>query len=200
MENSSDLIRRKEMIIETKEFTLRPWEENDAKRLAFIANNRKISCYLRDGFPHPYTIDDAKGFIYLARQPEVDFAGVAIEIEGVLAGSIGAYPKEDVHRKNMEVGYFLGEDYWGRGIMSDIIRCMLQYLFENFDIVRVYAEPFASNMPSRRVLEKAGFRLEGVLKNSIIKDDVVQDSCIYAILKDEFEEKYSNPCPTRSKA
>ena len=177
------------MIIETDEFTLRPWKDDDAKRLATIANNKKISDYLRDGFPYPYSIDDAKGFIYLSRQLEVNFVGLAIEIEGVLAGSIGAYFQEDVHRKNMEIGYFLAEEYWGKGIMANVIRCMAKYLFGNFDIVRIYAEPFASNTASRRVLEKAGFRLEGVLKNSIIKNDIVQDSCIYAILREELKDK-----------
>ncbi|MDW7731537.1 MAG: GNAT family protein [Methanolobus sp.] len=177
------------MIIETDEFTLRPWKDNDAERLATLANNKKISDYLRDGFPYPYSIDDAKGFIYLSRQHEVNFVGFAIEIGGKVAGSIAAYFKDDVHRKNTEIGYFLGEEYWGKGIMASVLRCMAQYLFKNYDIIRIYAEPFARNVASRRVLEKAGFRLEGVLKNSIIKNDVVQDSCIYAILEEELKDK-----------
>ncbi|WP_406655512.1 GNAT family protein [Methanolobus sp. ZRKC2] len=182
-------MEKRKMVIETDEFTLRPWKDSDAERLAAIADNKKISDYLRDGFPHPYSVDDAKEFIFLARQTEVNFVTFAIEIDGVIAGSIGAYFKEDVHRKNMEIGYFLGEEYWGRGIMANMVRCMTQYIFQNFDIIRVYAEPFASNIASRRVLEKAGFRLEAVLKNSIIKNNVVQDSCIYAILKEELKEE-----------
>lgn len=182
-------MKRRKMIIETDEFTLRPWKDNDAQRLAALADNSKISDYLRDGFPCPYSIDDAKGFIYLSRQYEVNFVGFAIEIEGKVAGSIAVYFKDDVHRKNTEIGYFLGEEYWGKGIMADVIRCMAGYVFENFDILRIYAEPFARNTASRKVLEKAGFRLEGVLKNSIIKNDVVQDSCIYAILKEELMNK-----------
>ncbi|MBN2110028.1 MAG: GNAT family N-acetyltransferase [Methanosarcinaceae archaeon] len=178
-------MEKREMVIETDEFTLRPWKDEDAERLAIIANNKKVSNCLRDGFPYPYSIDDAKGFIYLARQSEVNFVGFAIDIDGVLVGSVGTYPKDDVHRKNMEIGYFLAEEYWGRGIMTNVVKCMIQYIFENFGIVRIYAEPFASNTASRRVLEKAGFRQEGVLKNSIIKDGVVQDSCIYAILREE---------------
>lgn len=182
-------MERRKIIIETDEFTLRPWKDSDAERLATLANNNKISDFLRDGFPCPYSIDDAKGFIYLSRQAEVNFIAFAIEIEGNVAGSIAAYFKDDVHRKNMEIGYFLGEEYWGKGIMADVIRCMARYVFRNFDIVRLYAEPFASNVASRKTLERAGFRLEGVLKNSIIKSDVVQDSCIYAILKEELKEE-----------
>jgi len=92
-----------------------------------------------------------------------------------------------VHRKNAELGYYLAEEYWGKGTMTKVVRRMTQYLFGNFDIIRVYAQPFARNTASRRVLEKAGFRLEAVLKNNIIKNDVVQDGCIYAVLKDEFK-------------
>lgn len=182
-------MERRKTVIETDEFTLRPWKDEDAERLAAIANNEKISNCLRDGFPYPYSIDDAKGFIYLAKQAEVNFVAFAIDIDGVLAGSIGAYFKEDVHRKNMEIGYFLAEEYWGKGIMANVVRCMVKYIFKNFDIIRIYAEPFACNTASRRVLEKAGFRLEGVLKNSIIKNGVVQDSCIYAILKEELKDQ-----------
>ncbi|TGC09728.1 GNAT family N-acetyltransferase [Methanolobus halotolerans] len=189
---------KRKMIIETDDFKLRPWKDEDAERLATIANNKKISDYLRDGFPYPYSIDDAKGFIYLTRQAEVNVVAFAIEINGTLAGSIGTYFKEDVHRKNMEIGYFLAEEYQGKGIMPGIIRCMTQYIFDNFDITRVYAEPFARNVASRRVLEKAGFRLEAVLKSSIIKHDVVQDSCIYAILKEDFRKNNNDPEPHSS--
>lgn len=182
-------MEKNNMVIVTDEFILRPWKDEDAERLATIANNKKIADYLRDGFPHPYSIGDAKEFIFLARQIEDDFRTLAIEINGVLAGSIGVYIKKDVHRRNMEIGYFLGEEYWGKGIMTNVLGCMAQYVFENFDVVRIYAEPFASNKASRRVLEKAGFRLEATLRKSIVKNGVVQDSCIYAILKEEFDAK-----------
>jgi RimJ/RimL family protein N-acetyltransferase len=174
------------MQIITDDFTLRPWEEKDADMLAVIANNRKIADNLRDGFPNPYSIDDAKRFISLARQEGGSSALFAIEINGMIAGSIGAYFKQNVHRKNAELGYFLAEEHWGKGRMTNVLMHLTRYLFENFDIVRVYARPFANNMGSRRVLEKAGFRLEAILKNSIIKNDVVQDGCIYAIIKDDF--------------
>ncbi len=169
--------------IVTDEFTLRPWEEEDAKRLAVIANNKKIANNLRDGFPYPYSINDARKFIHLVKHSEGISKAFAIVINGVVAGSIAAYFKENVHRKNAELGYYLAEEYWGKGTMTKVVRRMTQYLFGNFDIIRVYAQPFARNTASRRVLEKAGFRLEAVLKNNIIKNDVVQDGCIYAVLK-----------------
>ncbi|OPY21491.1 MAG: ribosomal-protein-L7/L12-serine acetyltransferase [Methanomethylovorans sp. PtaU1.Bin093] len=180
-------MKRDNPIIVTNDITLRPWEEEDAERLAFIANNKKIVDNLRDGFPYPYSIDDARKFIHLVKHSEGISKAFAIVIDGFVAGSIAVYFKENVHHKNAELGYYLAEEYWGKGIMTKVVRCMTQYLFENFDIIRIYAQPFARNTASRRVLEKAGFRLEAVLKSNIIKNDVVQDGCIYAVLKDEFE-------------
>ncbi len=175
--------------IETDELALRSWKEEDAKRLAVIADNKKIADYLRDGFPHPYSLDDARQFILRAIAEDNASRSFAIEINGVVAGSIGAYLKENVHRKNAELGYYLAEEYWGKGIMPKVIRCMTQYMFDNFDINRVYAQPFAMNTASRKVLEKAGFRLEAVLKSNIIKNGIVQDGCIYALLKDELNNE-----------
>lgn len=180
-------MKKSNIEIVTADFTLRSWEDEDAEMLAVIANNKKIADNLRDGFPNPYSIDDARKFIHLCRQSKNISKAFAIVINGVIAGSIAAYFKEDVQRKNAELGYFLAEEYWGKGLMPKVVRCMTQYLFENFDIIRVYAQPFARNTASRRVLEKAGFRLEAILKSNIIKNNVVQDGYIYAVLKDEFK-------------
>lgn len=173
------------MQIITEDLILRNWEEKDAERLASIASNRKIADNLNDGFPHPYSVEDAKQFISHSRKKDPTYLHLAIEKDGVVIGSIGAYFKENVHRKNADIGYYLAEEYWGKGIMPKAIMCITQYIFDNYDIIRVYALPFAKNKGSRRVLEKAGFRCEAILKNSIIKNGVVQDDCIYAILKDE---------------
>ncbi|WP_321418463.1 GNAT family protein [uncultured Methanomethylovorans sp.] len=178
--------------IVTSDFTLRSWEDGDAEKLAVIANNKKIADNLRDGFPNPYSIEDARRFIHLCRQNEDTSRAFAIVIDGTVAGSIGAYFKENVHRKNAELGYYLAEEYWGKGLMPKVVRCMTQYLFENFNIIRVYAQPFGKNTASRKVLEKSGFRLEAVLKSNIIKNNIVQDGCIYAILKDEFKNAIEN--------
>jgi RimJ/RimL family protein N-acetyltransferase len=175
------------MIIKNDDFVLRYWEDKDAERLSIIANNKKIYNNLRDAFPHPYSIEDAKEYILFA-QKEHDLSRLfAIEIEGNVVGSIGAFFKDDVYRKNAEIGYYLDEEYWGRGIMPKVIISLVKYLFDNFEINRVYAEPFARNIGSRRALEKAGFRLEALLKSNVIKNEVIENSCIYSILKEEFK-------------
>lgn len=170
--------------ISTAEFVLREWENDDSEELALIANNKKIYDNLRDALPHPYEIEDAKSYISFMRANQKD-VGLAIEVDGQLAGSIGAFFKDDVYRKNAEIGYYLGEDYWGKGIMTKAIQSLTQYVFENHDVIRIYAEPFARNIGSRRALEKAGFILEGVLKKSVIKNNIIEDSCIYALIKED---------------
>ncbi|MCX8131531.1 MAG: GNAT family N-acetyltransferase [Clostridia bacterium] len=175
------------MKIENDKIILREWADSDAERLAEIANNKKIFDNLRDAFPHPYTIDDAREFIALQKDNNNGLSKIfAIVVDGRVAGSIGAFLKGDVYRKNAEIGYYLAEEYWGRGIMTKAVRLITAFLFENFDINRVYAEPFARNTGSRRSLEKAGFRLEAELKCNVVKNGIIEDSCIYAILKDEF--------------
>lgn len=166
---------------------LREWEETDAERLAEIANNKKIYDNLRDAFPHPYSIDDARKYIAQMRNSDNKLSKVfAIKVDGKVIGNIGAIFKEDIYRKNAEIGYFLAEEYWGKGIMTKAIKMLIAYIFENFDIIRIYAEPFSRNTGSRRCLEKAGFRLEAELKCDAVKNGIIENSCIYAILKDEF--------------
>lgn len=176
-------------MIKCEYFTLRSWRNEDVERLALIANNPNIADNLQDEFPHPYSIDDAKEFISSTMQKNNDTEPFAIEMNGVVVGSISATFKKNVRSKNVEIGYFLAEEYWGRGIMPDAIRCITGYLFANYDIVRVYAKAYSTNTNSRKVLEKAGFRLEAILKDSIFKNGIIQDDCIYAVLKDEFEKK-----------
>jgi RimJ/RimL family protein N-acetyltransferase len=174
------------MRIETDSFALRQWKDDDAERLFIIANNKKIYDNLRDAFPHPYSIEDAKKYISSFKEGNERAIVFAIEMDGKIIGNIGAFFKDDVYRKNTEIGYYLAEEYWGNGIMTKAIRTIVKYLFDSFDIIRIYAEPFARNTGSRKSLEKAGFRLEAVLKKNIIKNEVIEDSCVYAILKEEF--------------
>ncbi len=176
------------MKIETKKAILRPWLQSDADRLAAIANNKKIYDNLRDAFPHPYTIDDAKHYIAKAQELDATSNLFAIEKDGVAIGSIGAFFKSDVYRKNVEIGYFLAEEYWGKGLMTSAVFAFVKHLFLNFDIIRIYAEPFARNKGSRKVLEKAGFKLEAVLKKNIIKNEIIEDSCIYSILRENLKQ------------
>lgn len=169
-------------MIHTERFTLRQWQDSDAPGLAGIANNKKIYDNLRDAFPHPYSLKNAEDYISAVKGSVTMFA---IEIDNKVAGSIGFFLKDDVYRKSAEIGYYLAEEYWGKGIMTEVIKKVVEYAFENFNIIRIYAEPFARNTGSRKALEKAGFKLEGILKNSVVKNDIVEDSCIYAILKGE---------------
>ncbi len=174
------------MKIYSDDIILRPWECSDAERLAAIANNKKIYDNLRDGFPNPYSIEDANKFISDLQQNNNQQKMFAIEYDGIVVGGIGAFLKEDIYRKNAEIGYYLGEAYWGKGIMTKAVKAITKYIFDNFDVIRVYAEPFARNTGSRKTLEKAGFRLEAQLKSNVVKNNVIEDSCIYAVLKNEY--------------
>jgi len=165
---------------------LRPWSEDDASQLAVIANNRKISDNLRDGFPFPYSLQDAKNWLKIvipSNSPPLYFA---LTVDERLVGSIGLVSKNDIYRKNFEVGYFVAEEYWGRGIATKAIKALTSYAFKDFDILRVYAEPFSDNTGSRRALENAGFIHEATFKRNVIKNGIIKDSSIYSVLKEDF--------------
>lgn len=165
------------------QFALRKWWPDDAENIAKFANNKRIADYLRDGFPNPYTLSDAQNFIRSMGLDSDTRICRAIDIGGEAAGSIGVFLKEDVYRKSAEIGYWLGEPFWGQGIATEAIRQMCDMAYRKFDIVRIYAEPYAHNTGSRRALEKAGFTLEGLLKKSVCKNGQIYDSCIYALVK-----------------
>ena len=175
------------MKIETDDFILRNWKNEDAERLALIANNKKLYDNLTDAFPYPYYLKDAEAYITFAQKEENLSTLFAIEINGLVNGSMGAFVNKDIYRKNMNIGYYLAEEFWGKGIMPKVIKAFVKYLFENFDINRVYAEPFTRNIGSRRALEKAGFKLEAELSNNVIKDGVIEGSCIYSVLRENFD-------------
>ena len=162
-----------------KSCTIRPWRLDDAESLAKHANNRKVWLALRDLFPHPYTIQDAHEFLQkkITEQLAINFC---IEIDGAAVGGIGMRVGEDVHRHTAALGYWLGEDFWGRGIMTEAVATFTDFCFENFPLHRIFAEVFANNPASARVLEKAGFVFEGCLKNNVIKDRKLLDSLLYA--------------------
>lgn len=166
------------------DFVLRKWDENDVAYVQKYANNEKIAANLRNAFPHPYTMDDAKEYIRSSIEKDGRRQVTrAITVDGKAVGSIGVFMGSDVYEKSAELGYWLGEPFWGNGIMPEAIGKMCRYVFAKYDIERIFAEPFARNMPSRRALEKAGFALEGILKNSVYKNEVLQDSCMYALLR-----------------
>ncbi len=166
---------------------LRPWSIRDAAALASLADNRIIADNLRDGFPNPYSLQDARNWLNLILPENIPPRFFAITVDDNLAGSIGLVTKSDIYRKNIEIGYFISEKFWRKGIATKAIKAATSYAFRDFDIVRVYAEPFTDNLASRKALEKAGFHLEASLKNNVIKNGVIKDSCIYSVLKEEFK-------------
>jgi len=172
---------------------LRPWSLKDADRLAVIANNKNIADNLRDGFPFPYSLSDAHSWLNSVIPINDPAKFFAISSDNLLIGSIGIVTKEDIYRKNVEIGYFLAEEYWGKGIISKAVKAVTAYAFSSFDIIRVYAEPFADNPGSRRVLEKAGFNCDAVFKKNVIKNGIIKDSCIYSVLRENFHYKIPVP-------
>ena len=163
---------------------LRPWRMSDIPDVARCAANPKIAANLRDCLPYPYTEADARDYVTGCIQAgESRQLCRAIEVEGRAAGSIGVFLQDDVYRKSAEIGYWLAEEFWGRGIMSAAIRQLTEAAFEHYDLARIHAEPFAHNQGSRRALEKAGYNLEGTLKNRVFKNTEIFDSCLYAFTR-----------------
>jgi RimJ/RimL family protein N-acetyltransferase len=165
-------------------FLLRPWTIADLESLVRYANNFNIARNLMDVFPHPYTIENGKAFIERATKntpPHI----LAIEVNKEAAGAIGLHPQHDVYRKNAELGYWLAEPYWGKGIISHAIKQMVNYGFQNWDFKRIYARPYGYNIGSQRALEKAGFVLEAKLEKTIFKIGEYDDEMIYAIRRSD---------------
>ena len=165
--------------------TIRPWRLTDAKDLARALSNLNILKNLRDGLPYPYTEKDAADYIraMMAADRQDTFA-YAVCVDDRAVGSIGAFRQDNIHCRTAELGYYLAEEYWGRGIMTGAARKLCEKLFAETDILRIFAEPFAYNTGSRRVLEKSGFQLEGILKCNAFKNGQIQDMAMYALTKE----------------
>ncbi|HCT70544.1 MAG: GNAT family N-acetyltransferase [Lentimicrobium sp.] len=161
-------------------FTLRKWQLSDLESLMKHADNRKIADRLTDKFPHPYTRESGEGFLKMAMEKDPPSV-FAIDVDGEAVGCIGIFPQDDIHRLNAEMGYWLSESYWGRGIMTAAICRMVDYGFKTFDISRIYARPFGSNPASQRVLGKAGFSLEARFEKVLIKNGELLDEVVYGI-------------------
>jgi len=158
---------------------VRPWAESDAAALQHHANNRKVSIQLRDRFPFPYELEQARTFLgWIATQPSPTVW--AIEVAGEAVGGIGIEMHSDVERVSAEIGYWLGESFWGRGIATEALTAVTAEAFKSFDITRLYAVPFADHGASVRVLEKAGYAREGHLRRSAIKDGKIRDQLLFA--------------------
>jgi len=167
--------------IKIGECSLRGWGKADLPALVKYADNRKIWLNVRDVFPFPYTLNDAEAWINILQDPLTNFA-IATRIEAI--GGIGFNLQGDVYRRSAEIGYWIGEPYWNMGIATLAVGAAAKYAFANFDLARLYATVFEWNPASARVLEKNGFKLEGRLEKSVIKDGKLIASLLYALIID----------------
>lgn len=162
---------------------LRPWREADAVACAALADDEGVAANLRDLFPHPYTEQDARNFIALCLAADPDEAlFCAVELDGVFTGSVSLTRGADVARKSAELGYWFGRPFWGKGVATEAVRQMCARGFAEWDIVRIFAEPFSCNRASCRVLEKNGFQHEGTKRLSVCKRGKLMDSEMYALV------------------
>ncbi|MCO5278056.1 MAG: GNAT family N-acetyltransferase [Saprospiraceae bacterium] len=168
------------------EFILRPWKASDINSLIKYANNWNIAKNLTNQFPHPYTIQDGKAFIEYATKDEPIHI-FAIEVNQEAVGGIGIHPQSDIFIKNAEIGYWLGEPFWGHGIVSKAIKQIVQFGFSTFDIERIFARPYGTNVASQKILEKNNFLLEGRYNNILYKNGEYLDELIYAIRRYNWE-------------
>jgi RimJ/RimL family protein N-acetyltransferase len=162
---------------------VRSWEWRDREAIVRQANNRNVWINLRDRFPHPYTHADARNWLdsVVGISPETNFA-IAVDDEAV--GGIGFTVQPDVGVRSAEIGYWLGEEFWGRGIATEALIAVTDYAFKNYDLCRLYAHVFEWNPGSARVLEKAGYEFEGRLKKSVTKNGQTIDQLMYAMVRD----------------
>ncbi len=163
---------------------LKKWEMSDAKDLANVISNKKVQDNLRDGLPYPYTEMDGRDYIAsVLSSNENEIFAFAIAADNKVIGSIGVFRQENIHKWTAELGYYIAEEYWGRGIMTEAVKQICEYAFDKSDIIRIYAEPFAYNAASCRVLEKAGFHYEGTLRSNAVKNGKVTDMKMYSKLR-----------------
>jgi len=162
-------------------FILREWQQSDLDSLVKYANNSRIAKNMTNGFPHPYTLESGQNFLNMAIANNQTIK--CIDINGEACGGIGLHLQNDIHCKNAELGYWLAEPFWGKGIVPAAVKQITAYGFQNFDITRIFARPFGTNIASQKVLEKCGFTLEARLNKTIFKNDEFIDELIYSVRK-----------------
>jgi RimJ/RimL family protein N-acetyltransferase len=165
------------------DFSLRPWTSNDLDSLIEFGNNKAIAKFMTDKFPNPYTKEKGESFIAFTQQHDPIHV-FAIDVDGKAVGGIGIHPQDDIHCRNAELGYWLGEPFWGHGVITKAIIQMVDYGFTNFEIDRIFARPFGTNTASQKVLEKAGFKLEARFERSLYKNGEYLDELVYAIRRE----------------
>jgi len=167
------------MLLDLGDLRVRPWRKDDLDALLRYANNPKIASHLRDQFPHPYTRRDGIDYLNFVRTLEIP-TSFAVEYGGEAVGGIGFKIGVDISRLSAEMGYWLGEPFWGRGLMTRAVRAASDWALDEYNLVRLFAMVFSHNVASARVLEKAGFEREGVMRRSAIKNGVILDQLLYA--------------------
>lgn len=164
---------------------IRAWRISDRERLAELLNNPKVLNNLRDGLPYPYTPADAEDYITAMQSADRNSTfAFAIALDDLVIGSIGVFRRDNIHFRTAELGYYIGEPYWGKGYTAGAVKQICQYVFDNTDILRIFAEPFARNTASCRVLEKAGFQYEGTLRSNAVKNGEILDMKLYALVRE----------------
>ncbi len=168
------------------ECKIREWQIEDAENLASVINNKKIQDNLRDGIPYPYTVENAKEYItsMLSADKDETYA-FAITVDDKAIGSIGVFRCNNIPFRSAEMGYYIAESYWGKGIGTSAVKQTCKYIFDHTNIIRIFAEPFAYNTASCHILEKAGFQCEGILRKNAIKNGVILDMKMYALIKED---------------
>ncbi|HSH39070.1 MAG TPA: GNAT family protein [Chthoniobacterales bacterium] len=172
------------MWLQTDRCVLRSWRMEDAEGLAAGINNGNVGLRLRDWIPHPYTVDDANAYLQRVTTPQSEHA-VCIEVDGKVSGGMSIRVGSDVHRRTAELGYWLAEPLWGRGIMTAAVRAFVSTCFAEFELDRIFATTASNNPASAHVLTKAGFTFEGRLRKNVIKDGEVLDALMFAWVRDD---------------
>ena len=173
------------MIFANNQFELREWQLSDAASVAENLNDIRIWNCVSDFIPHPYSEEDGKQFIEscLSKpKPAVDFA---IVVDGKAVGGIGVVPQKDCYRITTEIGYWLGVNYWNKGIVTEAVKQIVKYAFANLPVIKIFAPVLDFNIASQKVLEKAGFEREAILKQGAIKNEKIVDMHYFSIIKQD---------------
>lgn len=172
------------------EFKIRPWKITDLDSLVKYANNWNVSKNMTDKFSYPYTETDGEAFIKFATTDNPIHI-FTIDINGEAVGGIGIHPQSDIFSKNAELGYWLAEPFWGQKIISNAVKQMVEFGFLTYNIDRIFARPFGTNISSQKVLEKNNFILEGRFEKVLFKNEEYLDELVYAIRRENWK-KYNN--------
>lgn len=182
------------MVLQGATCAVRRWRARDAASLVRYANNINVARYLRDRFPHPYTAADARAFLAMATSRDAQGTTFAIDIGGEAVGGVGILAGSDIERFSAEIGYWLGEPFWGRGVATETVTLVTADAFARLNLLRLFALPAAPNTASARVLEKAGYQREAVLRSAAVKFGQPQDQFLYARINPQWRGAES---PTR---